>query len=340
MYQVLTNITIQQVTPFVDTSGATHTRNMLLTIPWLHAYHGHSSWADQCDTMNIELSKNVKIFYTDSKGVQVSLASSNTSLGNYTDDNTLINGVPTLKKELARSNETIMEQNRMLLDYTNIVSHNLKAYGNNLAVILDLFKAQRSEADRNELMGFLKEISGGLQETVRNLSQPSEAPTSRELKFENIDLDQYIDRAVRTLANNIVSCGATIRNNVGHNIKLLGIPAYMDSIILNLLTNAINFRQPNKPLIIELDAYYLRNELIFYIKDNGRGIDMQQHKNDLFGIYKTFHPQGISGKGTGLFLVKQKTDAMGARIEVESEVNVGTVLKIHFRIPEFRNPRP
>jgi len=92
---VLTNITVQQVTPFVDPGGTTHIRNLLLTIPWLHAYHGHSSWADQCDTMNIELSKNVKIFYTDSKGVQVSLASANTSLGNYTDDNTLINGVPT-----------------------------------------------------------------------------------------------------------------------------------------------------------------------------------------------------------------------------------------------------
>jgi len=95
MYQVLTNITVQQVTPFVDPGGTTHTRNLLLTIPWLHAYHGHSSWADQCGTMNIELSKNVKIFYTDSKGVQVSLASANTSLGNYTEDNTMVNGVPT-----------------------------------------------------------------------------------------------------------------------------------------------------------------------------------------------------------------------------------------------------
>jgi len=138
------------------------------------------------------------------------------------------------------------------------------------------------------------------------------------------------------MANEIVSSGALIRNNVGHNIKLPGIPAYMDSIILNLLTNAINFRQPNKPLIVELDAYYLRNELIFYIKDNGWGIDLPQHRNELFDIYKTFHEPGISTKGTGLLLVKQKTYAMGARIEVKSEMNVGTVFKIHFRIPEFK----
>jgi len=239
-----------------------------------------------------------------------------------------------LKKELASSAETIQEQNKVLLDYTNIISHNLKAYANNLAVILDLFKVQRSEADRNELLEFMKEISGGLKETVNNLSQLSEAPRSRELKFEQVNLDQYIQRTVHTLGNDIISCGATIHNNVRPDTRLPAIPAYIGSIILNLLTNAINFRQPDKPLIVEMDAFYVKNELIFFIKDNGRGIDLALHKNDLFGIYKTFHC--TSGKGTGLFLVKQKAEAMGARIEVESEVNIGTVFKIHFRIPEFK----
>jgi signal transduction histidine kinase len=65
--------------------------------------------------------------------------------------------------------------------------------------------------------------------------------------------------------------------------------------------------------------------------DNGLGIDLDRYGSKLFGMYKTFHnlPEA---RGIGLFISKNQIEAMGGKIEVESEVNVGTTFTTFFRI--------
>ena len=62
-------------------------------------------------------------------------------------------------------------------------------------------------------------------------------------------------------------------------------------------------------------------------KDNGSGIDLSKKKEQVFGLYKRFHPN-IEGKGVGLFMVKTQVDTLGGRIYVESEVNRGAEFTI------------
>jgi len=65
--------------------------------------------------------------------------------------------------------------------------------------------------------------------------------------------------------------------------------AYMESILLNFLTNAIKYKDPNRDPLIELNTFFKDDELVLRIKDNGLGIDLEKHRKDLFGMYKTFH---------------------------------------------------
>ncbi|WP_349351540.1 ATP-binding protein [Flagellimonas sp. MMG031] len=65
------------------------------------------------------------------------------------------------------------------------------------------------------------------------------------------------------------------------------------------------------------------------MKDNGLGIDLERHGDNLFKLYKRFH-RDVSGKGMGLFIVKSQLEAMNASITVDSEVGVGTTFKIIF----------
>ena len=67
--------------------------------------------------------------------------------------------------------------------------------------------------------------------------------------------------------------------------------------------------------------------IILIFEDNGLGIDLKKHSKKLFGIYKTFHVHEDS-RGVGLFITKNQVESMGGRIEVQSEVNVGTTFKI------------
>ena len=60
-----------------------------------------------------------------------------------------------------------------------------------------------------------------------------------------------------------------------------------------------------------------------FIKDNGIGIDLEKHKNKLFGMYQTFHGNA-DAKGIGLYLVKSQVEALGGSININSQPGEGT----------------
>jgi signal transduction histidine kinase len=62
-------------------------------------------------------------------------------------------------------------------------------------------------------------------------------------------------------------------------------------------------------------------------QDNGLGIDLEKYKEQLFGMYQTFHQHNDS-RGVGLFITKNQIESMGGNISIESEVNVGTTFTI------------
>lgn len=58
-------------------------------------------------------------------------------------------------------------------------------------------------------------------------------------------------------------------------------------------------------------------------EDNGLGIDLEKHKDKVFGMYRTFH-QNTNAKGIGLFITRNQIESLGGSIQIESTVNVGT----------------
>jgi sensor histidine kinase regulating citrate/malate metabolism len=67
------------------------------------------------------------------------------------------------------------------------------------------------------------------------------------------------------------------------------------------------------------------------IRDNGLGINLEKHKNDIFGLYKRFHTH-IEGKGMGLYLVNVQIESLGGSIEINSKVNEFTEFIINIPI--------
>ncbi|RKM92730.1 sensor histidine kinase, partial [Aquimarina sp. BL5] len=70
--------------------------------------------------------------------------------------------------------------------------------------------------------------------------------------------------------------------------------------------------------------------VIISFEDNGLGIDLKKHREKLFGMYKTFH-RNKDSRGIGLFITKNQVEALGGKIEVESEVNKGTIFKVYMK---------
>jgi len=107
-------------------------------------------------------------------------------------------------------------------------------------------------------------------------------------------------------------------------------PAYLESILLNFISNAIKYSHPERVPILEISAIEEKDQLILIFSDNGIGIDLQRNRDKLFGMYKTFE-NNPDARGIGLFITKNQIDAMGGRVDVESELGEGTKFSIHFK---------
>ena len=106
--------------------------------------------------------------------------------------------------------------------------------------------------------------------------------------------------------------------------------SYLESILLNLLTNAIKYSSPNRKPSIRVYTKKTKGAVQLYFADNGLGIDLERHKDKIFGLYQRFHDHADS-KGLGLYMVNSQIRVMGGEIEVESEVNKGTTFIITFK---------
>jgi signal transduction histidine kinase len=107
------------------------------------------------------------------------------------------------------------------------------------------------------------------------------------------------------------------------------IPAYLESILLNLITNAIKYKHQDRDPVVEIKSYSIGSKEYLKVADNGRGIDMKLFKDKIFGMYKTFH-YNKDAVGIGLFLTKNQVESLDGKITVESEVDKGTTFIIEF----------
>jgi PAS domain S-box-containing protein len=235
-----------------------------------------------------------------------------------------------LEKELIATNERIDEQNKRLLNFSNIVSHNLKNYANSFSGMMILLDEPNSPEDQTEIIGHIKRISNNFSDTIKNLTEIVYVQNMSNIESIPLNLYDQIVKAISTISMKIKNSNGTIKNNVDPKIGILCNPAYIESILVNFLTNAIKYRHPDRDPIIELNCITYNDEIILTIADNGKGINLETHGKDLFGMYKTFHGND-DAQGLGLYTTKYQVEVMGGSIEVESEEDKGSKFIIHFK---------
>jgi signal transduction histidine kinase len=111
---------------------------------------------------------------------------------------------------------------------------------------------------------------------------------------------------------------------------VLALPAYLESVISNLVTNGVKYRRQSKGAYVHVRAKENGEFIRVDVEDNGLGIDMNRHGGKIFGMYKTFHGNE-DARGIGLFITKNQIESMGGHISVLSELNKGSIFSVFFR---------
>ncbi|MEB0280479.1 ATP-binding protein [Mucilaginibacter sp. 10B2] len=221
------------------------------------------------------------------------------------------------------------DQNKRLVNFTYIISHNIRSHVANIIGIINLNEADEKDIDDKTALKLIKASINSLDDVIHSLNEIISIQSNTNLVLKVINVQFEIDRIVKSIQILIRNAETTINYLFNPEQQLNTNPTYFESILLNLITNAIKYKSPTLPLIININLFVEGNFKILTFNDNGLGIDLKKHYGQLFGMYNTFHGNK-DAKGLGLFIIKTQIEALRGRIEVKSQLGEGTTFKVFF----------
>ncbi|WP_285009863.1 sensor histidine kinase [Pedobacter faecalis] len=222
-----------------------------------------------------------------------------------------------------RNMETIRDQNARLLNFAHIISHNLRSHTGNIRMMTSMISEEQDEEERIKLVEMLDINANNLLETLNHLNEVVKIHDKGQADVAELHLRQQVERVMEILGPSFRAARAKVDLQIDPALVINYSPAYLESILINLLTNCLKYKHPERKPEISICAELADSFIQLSISDNGLGIDLELHGHKLFGMYKTFHKHE-DARGMGLFLVKNHVEAMGGRIHAESKPGEGT----------------
>lgn len=232
------------------------------------------------------------------------------------------------KEQLIRE---LTQNNKDLQQFSYITSHNLRAPLSNLTGLLNLIEDIPIENEElKEILEGFNKSTHLLNDTINDLVKVIIIKDNPSIEKENLMLKDIFEDVFSQLDFLIGLHKPIIKFNFDEVSFLNTNKSYLESILLNLLTNAIKYKSENRKLKINITACQLDDNVLLIFKDNGIGIDLERNRDKIFGLYQRFHDYPDS-KGLGLYLVKSQVETMGGTISLESKVDVGTTFTLTFK---------
>lgn len=235
-----------------------------------------------------------------------------------------------LEKEVDERTRAILAYSKKLEEYAFTTAHNLRAP---VARVLGL--AQLLEIGKLDAKGF-KDILSKIVQSAKELDLVFKEITgildledNRSEIYEMVHLDELFDKILSKFNKETEALGVQVHYTLLYGSRVKSIPKYLESILSQLVDNAIKYRDPEKNLEIQLNSSIKKASWSIQIRDNGLGMDIEGREDQLFQMYKRFH-QHIEGRGMGLFLVKAQVERLEGSIKVFSRPGVGTTFEIIF----------
>lgn len=241
----------------------------------------------------------------------------------------------TLEKEKEKEREQLIREltqnNKDLKQFSYITSHNLRAPLSNLTGLLNLIEDISIEnPELKEIIAGFSKSTHLLNETINDLVKVIIIKDNPSIQKEKVLIKEIFENVFNQL-NFLISVHKPILKIDLEEITILDInKSYLESIFLNLLTNAIKYRENTRQLKVTIATKIENDNVIITFKDNGIGIDLDKNKDKIFGLYQRFHNYPDS-KGLGLYLVKSQVESMGGTISANSIVGKGTTFTIIFK---------
>ncbi|EMR02535.1 7TM diverse intracellular signaling domain-containing protein [Cesiribacter andamanensis] len=229
--------------------------------------------------------------------------------------------------ELRKANLDLRKRNQQLEQFAYIISHNLRGPVASMLGLLRLFDRRLVEGTENkQYLNMLDQSVNKLDTIIMDLGQVLAVEQNLGKFYRDIRYEDVLQGILQKLQLQVGESNPTITTQFEEEV-IRSHPAYLESIFYNLISNALKYRHPDRPLEISVRSWRQGDQHRLMVSDNGLGIELEKYGKRLFTLYQRFHPH-IEGKGLGLYMLKRQVSALGGTVEVSSSPGEGSTFTI------------
>ncbi|RAV99241.1 PAS domain S-box protein [Pseudochryseolinea flava] len=232
--------------------------------------------------------------------------------------------------ERKRAQEKLEAVNKELESFSYSVSHDLRAPLRSIMGYAEILQLDFGDRFDDVMKSHLNRITNSAKKMGRLIDDL--------LEFSRVGKLEIVKSSVETtkvVEKNIADFGLTHSTKPKFIIHELH-PSFADfsminQVWFNLISNAVKYSAKKEDPIIEIGSYRTNDEVVFFIKDNGAGFNME-FAGKLFGVFQRLHRAAdFEGTGVGLALVKRIIDKHDGRIWASATVHNGATF--YFALP-------
>lgn len=217
-----------------------------------------------------------------------------------------------------RSENELRQKNAEMERFTYMISHDLKSPLVTVRTFLGYLEQDLAQGRSDRVakdVGFIQDAAGRMSGLLDDLLEVSRV--GRVVNpAERVSYEDLVRAALAAVAGAIENRGVAVEVH-GGPLTLTGDRSRLEEIWQNLVENAVKYMGDEPSPRIEIGVEPQGGEMVFFVRDNGMGIDPRFHEK-VFGLFEQLDPSS-EGTGLGLALIKRIVELNEGRIEVRSE---------------------
>ena len=241
------------------------------------------------------------------------------------------------QKALLNKNEELqsyISSNIQLEQFAHIASHDLKTPLRTVGSFTGLLRRKlgdRLDDKEQEFFDYIEQGTAQMASLINDLLRYSKV-NSQELERTGFNVAELLGNVIRDLDFIIKESGAQITYDIADQ-QIVGDASRLRQVFQNLIANAIKFRKPETPCLLEVVLEESEKDWTFLFRDNGIGILPEFHET-IFERFTHLHSNDeYEGTGMGLAICRKTIQQHGGTIRVESEIGQGSTFI--FSVPKI-----
>ncbi|HET9502747.1 MAG TPA: PAS domain S-box protein [Hymenobacter sp.] len=234
--------------------------------------------------------------------------------------------------DLKEANERLARTNADLDNFIYTASHDLKAPITNIEGLLTMLERALPPAARvghtDKVLTLMHHSVERFRRTLRELTAVVSLQQDYAEAPALVSLPAVLDEVCLDLAPQLREARAHVVRELLDCVHIRFSAKNLRSVVYNLFSNALKYRAPGRPALVELACHATPLHHVLTVRDNGLGFEPAR-AGQLFELFGRLHGH-VEGSGVGLYLVRRMLENAGGRIEATGEVGVGATFTVYF----------